>query len=55
MWSDPRARAAVDRGEMDLRDVREAMMVGNIWGEKSSTHGSKAILLSHVLWVEPPP
>ena len=28
MWSDPRAKAAVDCGEMDLGDVREEIVVG---------------------------
>ena len=55
MWNDPRARAAVDCRETDLGDVREEMVVGNICGEKSSSHGSKAIQLSHVLGVNPPP
>ena len=34
-------------GEMDRRDVREEIMVGNACGGKPGTHGSKAILLSH--------
>ena len=55
MWSDPRARAAVDCREMDLGDVREEMVVGNICGKKSGSHGSKVIQLSHMLGVEPPP
>ena len=49
------SRAAVDYGETDRGDVREEMVVGNICGEKSSSHGSKAIQLSHVLGVNPPP
>ena len=48
-------RAAVDCREIDQGDVREEMVVGNICGEKSSSHGSKAIQLSHVLGVNPPP
>ena len=42
-------RAAVDCGEMDRRDVREETMVGNACGGKPGSHGSKAILLSHVV------
>ena len=48
MWSNPRARAAVDCGEMDQGDVREEIVVGNAGGGKPGSHGSKAILLSHV-------
>ena len=55
MWSDPRARAAVDCRGTDLGDVREEMGVGNVGGEKSGSHGSMGIPLSHVLGVEPPP
>ena len=40
-------RAAVDCGEMDQRDVRE-IVVENACGGKLGSHGSKAILLSHV-------
>ena len=47
MWSNPRARAAVDCGEMDQGDVREEIVVGNAGGGKPGSHGSKAILLSH--------
>ena len=45
MWSNPRARAAVECGETD---VREEIVVGNACGGKPSSHGSKVILLSHV-------
>ena len=38
---------AVDSGEMDQGDVREAVIMGNAGGEKSGSHGSKTILLSH--------
>ena len=48
MWSNPRVRAAVDCGETDLGDVREEIVVGNACGGKPGSHGSKAILLSHV-------
>ena len=48
MWSNPRVRAAVDCGEMDRRDVREEIVVGNACGGKPGSHGSKEILLSHV-------
>ena len=47
MWSNPRARAAVDCGETDGGDVREEIVVGNACGGKPGSHGSKAILLSH--------
>ena len=47
MWSNPRARAAVDCGETDRGDVREKIVVGNACGGKPGGHGSKAILLSH--------
>ena len=46
LWSNPRARAAVDCGEMDGGDVREEIVVGNACGGKLGSHGSKAILLS---------
>ena len=39
-------RAAVDSGEMDERDMREKIMVGNAYGRKPGSHGSKAILPS---------
>ena len=47
MWSNPRARAAVDCGETDGGDVKEEIVVGNACGGKPGSHGSKAILLSH--------
>ena len=47
MWSNPRARAAVDCGETDTGDVREEIVVRNAGGGKPGSHGSKAILLSH--------
>ena len=55
MWSNPRARTAVDCGEMDLGDVREEIVVGNAYRGEPGSHGSKAILLSDVFWVEPSP
>ena len=48
MWSNPRVRAAVDCGETDRGDVREEIVVGNACGGKLGSHGSKAILLSHM-------
>ena len=47
MWSNPRARAAVDCGETDRGGVREEIVVGNPCGGKPGSHGSKAILLNH--------
>ena len=47
-WSNPRARAAVDRRETDQRDVKEDIVLENACGGKLGSHGSKAILLSHV-------
>ena len=46
MWSNPRARAAVDCGETDTGDVREEIVVRNACGRKPGSHGSKAILQS---------
>ena len=34
LWSNPRARAAVDCGETDQGDVREETAVGNVCGGK---------------------
>ena len=53
MWSNPRARAAVDCGEMDRRDAKEELVVGNASGGMPGGHGIKAILLSHTYRVEP--
>ena len=47
-WIDPRARAAVDCREMDREEVREETVMGKACGAKLGSHGSKAILLSHV-------
>jgi len=47
LWSNPRARTAVDCGETDWEDVRKEILVGNACGKKLGSHGSKAILLSH--------
>ena len=55
MWGNPRVRAAVDYGETDREGMREEIVVGNATGEKSGSHGSKAILLSHAMEVEPSP
>ena len=43
MWSNPRARAAVDYRETDQGDVREETVVGNACGGKLGSYGSKAI------------
>ena len=51
MWSDPRARAAVDCREKDRGEVREEIVMGNACAGKPGSHGSKAILLSHVYGV----
>ena len=48
LWSNPRARAAVDFGKTDQGDVREETVVGNACGGKPGSQGSKAILPSHV-------
>ena len=55
MWSHPKVRAAVDCGETDQGDVREEIVVGNAGGGKPGSHGSKAVLLGHMEWVEPSP
>ena len=55
LWSNPRARAAVDCGETDQGDSKEEIVVGNACGGKSGSHGSKAVLLSHAQGVEPSP
>ena len=44
-------RAAVDCGETDGGDVKEEIVVENAFGGKPGSHGSKAILLSHVYGV----
>ena len=44
-------RAAVDCGETDPGDVREEIVMGNACGGKLGSHGSKAIVLSHVYGV----
>ena len=41
-------RAAVNCRDMDQGDVREEIVVGNAYGGKLGSHGSKAILLSHM-------
>ena len=47
MWSNPRARIAVDCRETDQGDVGEEVVVGNAYGGKLGSRRSKAILLSH--------
>ena len=41
-------RACVDCRETDLGEVREEIVVGNASGGKAGSHGSKAMLLSHM-------
>ena len=48
-------KAAVDCRMMDQRDVREETVMGNACGGKLSSHGSKALLLSHTEGEEPSP
>jgi len=48
LWSDPRARTAGDCGETNQGDVREEIVVGNAYGGKPGSYGSKVMLLSHV-------
>ena len=48
MWSNPRARAAVDCGETDGGDVREETVVRNACGGKLGSRGRKAKLLSQM-------
>ena len=48
MWSNLRAMAAIDCRETDRGDVRDEFVVGNARREKLDSHGSKAILLSHM-------
>ena len=47
MWSDPRARVAVDREEMESGQVREEIVIGNACGGKRGSLGIKVMLLSH--------
>ena len=47
MWSDPRARVAVDCEETDSGKMREETVIGNACERKLCSHGSKAVLLSH--------
>ena len=47
VWSEPRARAAVDCRETDRGEVREEIVMRNACGGKPCGHGSKVILLSH--------
>ena len=39
MWSNPRARAAVDCAETDQGEVREETVVGNACGGKPGSQG----------------
>ena len=48
LWSNPRARAAVDCREMDQGDVREETVMVSACGGKPGSHGSKVIQLSPV-------
>ena len=54
MWSNPRARATVER-QIERGLGKGWIVVGNADGRKHGSHGSKAILLSHMKRVEPPP
>ena len=47
-WHNPGGMAAVDCREMGQGEVREETVVGNACEGKPGSHGSKAILLSHV-------
>ena len=55
MWSNPRARDAVDCRETDGGEVRLEIVVANACGGKQGSQGSKTILLSHASEVEPSP
>ena len=41
LWSNPKARAAVDCREMDLGDVRAETVVGYACGGKLDNHGRR--------------
>ena len=41
-------RAPVNCGKTDQGDVREEIVVGNAYGGKPGSRGSKVILLSHM-------
>ena len=51
IWSDPRARVAVDCEETDSGEVREETVIGNACERKPRSHGSKAVLVSHAFRV----
>ena len=53
LWSNPRARTAVDCRETDWGDEREEIVVGDAGGGKPCNPGSKVILLSHTQRAEP--
>ena len=53
MWGNPWARAAVDYRETNRGDVREENVVRNACGGKPGSHGSKVIVPSHTLGVQP--
>ena len=55
LWCNPRSRATVVHRETDWGDVREEIVVGNAWGGKPGSHGSKVILLSHTWRMETSP
>ena len=46
-------RATVNCGEKDQGDVSKEIVVGNACGGKPGSHGSKAIVPSHTLRVQP--
>ena len=47
LWSNPRVRSAIDRGETAQWDGREETVVGNACEGKPGSQGGKAILLNH--------
>ena len=47
MWSNLRARVAVDCRETDRGEVKEEIVIRNACGGKPGSHGSKVIVLSH--------
>ena len=54
LWSNPRAKVAVNCGKTDRGDVREIVM-GSACGGKPVSHGNKVILLSQAKGVEQSP
>ena len=52
--SNPGMRTAVDCREMAWGEEGRKSETENAFGEKPGGNGSRVLLLSHVLWVEPP-